>query len=468
MVANRILKSGNTDSGTNNQNAEQLNTGLCPKSISDFNNQFGVNESINNSYRIVNIDYVSCLYGPDSLVALPYTLQYYEKNNFFGIGKNYPEEKIVEWFKYEDDNKLYIYLNITLPPGDSYLDKHILVIDLKNKEISGEIKDSPYIEALSLSPNKKHSVELDDKKLHLYNFVLNIRQGLVIDLEPYMKIDNEKIYDIGLQDESGLLLDGAISWINDQEIQIQLFAYTENGLQKYGEPIVKKLTTVVEGNACENKIKYFYDRDIESDDYNYTDAIVNKYTGEKYMIRRSNNDSCGRNGSLCDLVVGREGEKLEIIADLLFPTCELASDGTAYLNIKNRAELLEFVDKDNLLISFGEYGHCVNDSSVASYNLKTKELTNNLLSFSGVEKSCWDKGYAQYDICKMASCLTFSDKITFKKDGKIVNVQNDIKFPYEVGFEVKANYQNTDVVYLVINKEVYTFNFNTGALIPGK
>lgn len=426
IINNKILKSG--DIVLNNQNGEQQKTELCPKSISDFNNQFGINESAHNSYTIANIDNITCLYGPDGLVALPHTLQYYEKMNFFGVGNKYSKEKIVEWFQYENDGKLYIYLSIILPPGESYLDKHIIVVNLNNKEISGETKNSPSIESLSLSPDKKSSVELNDKKLYLYDFILNKRKGLVLDLEPYMKIDNKKNYSIDLRDESGLLLNDAVSWINNEEIKIQLFVYTENGLQKYGEPIVKKLTAIIEGNACVREIKDFYDRGIESDDYSYIDTIVNKYTGEKYMIRRSNNENCGRNGSLCDLVK-REGENLEIVADLLFPTCDFDSDGIAYLNILNHAELLEFTDRDNLLISFGEYDHCVNDSSIASYNLKNKKLTNNLLSFSGIDKSCWDKGYAQYDICKTTSCLTFNDRITFKKAGETIIVKNNIKFP---------------------------------------
>jgi len=281
-----------------------------------------------------------------------------------------------------------------------------------------------------------------------------------------MNTNNEKIYGVELIDESGLLLDGAISWVNNKEIKIQLFAYTENGLQKYGEPIEKKLNAVVKSNACKNKIIDFYDKFFKSDDYIYTDAIINNYTYEKFMIRKSSDEGCGRNGSLCDLIIGRDREEdIEKVADLLFPTCDLAPDGTTYLNIMNQAKLLEFIDKDNLLISFGEYDHCVNDSSIASYNLKTKKLTNNLLSFSGIEKSCWDKGYAQYDICKMTSCLTFSDRVTFEKDGKKINVKNNIKFPYEVEFDVKTNYHNTDTINLLINKDVYTFNFKTGDLI---
>lgn len=240
IINNKISKSGGII--VNNQNSEQQNTESCPKRISDFGNQFGVNELVHNSYTIANIDYISCLYGPDGLVALPYTLQYYEKNNFFGVGINYPEEKIVEWFRYENDNKLYIYLNIILPPGSSYLNKHVVVVDLQNKEISGEIKKSPFIDSLSLSPNKKIALELDDNKLYLYDFISNARLSLVMDLEPYMKSDNKNIYNIGLQDESGLLLDGAISWINNQEVQIQIFAYTENGIQKFGNAFIKNLT----------------------------------------------------------------------------------------------------------------------------------------------------------------------------------------------------------------------------------
>lgn len=217
--------------------------------------------------------------------------------------------------------------------------------------------------------------------------------------------------------------------------------------------------------SCENKIKDFYDTYIESSDYIYTDNTVNNFTNEKYAIRKSSNEGCGRNGSLCNLVIKKDGENIEIIADLLFPTCTIDTDRIAYLNIMNNAELLEFTDKDNLLISFGEYDHCVNDSSIAKYNLKTKKLTNNLLSFSQMEKSCWDKEYVPYDICKMTSCLTFSDRITFKRDNEIFDVKNNIEFPYDVVFDVKKNYKNAETINLLINKEAYIFNFNTGSLV---
>ncbi|MFA6514303.1 MAG: hypothetical protein WCT50_03395 [Patescibacteria group bacterium] len=274
-----------------------------------------------------------------------------------------------------------------------------------------------------------------------------------------------------------IILIGAIYILKEKhnrEIQVTNYSNSDNSLSNSSGTIpdfqkeeAKNKKVDKDGdNSCEDKIKDFYASYMKSGDYTYTDNTINIFTGEKYAIKKSSNEGCGRNGSLCDLIK-EDGENIDIIDNLLFPTCALYSDGTEYLKIMNNAELLEFVDKDNLLISFGEYDHCVNDASIANYNLKTKKLTNNLLSFSHMEKSCWDKGYVPYDICKLTSCLTFTDGITFKKDEEIINVKNNIEYPYDVVFDVKTNYKNTETISLLINKEAYIFNFNTGSLIRG-
>ena len=200
-----------------------------------------------NRFNIIN----GCLYDGERK-ALNYNLFAYTQTDFFTKKTDRIGEYADEWFRFEHNNKLYIYLNGAAGCGGCIFNGPYLIIDLNSGLVEGKVADLPYLPYLVLSPNKKIAIESDwddsyITKLYLFDFLNNKRGKLLFE------VPEDKTILIG--GHGVFLSEGAIIWSNSSEIKIQLYEKSETGglakseyikdigpqYFKSGEPIIIKI-----------------------------------------------------------------------------------------------------------------------------------------------------------------------------------------------------------------------------------
>jgi len=207
------------------------------------NRSFSINENkiqaeINtNKYNLIN----GCLYK-NGIKALDSDLNSYYKTDFFGLnleskfGASLTPgtlQSTFEWFRFENNNKLFIFLKNTASCGGCVFVGHYLVIDLKTEEISGKYQDgmtNPF--NTILSPDNKGAITVSWD---------NVSYKTDLYLENFTDFSKKSIYTVpsdkailyvgyGVQPETG-----AISWINNKTIAVQLFEKNIDGNSVNGE-----------------------------------------------------------------------------------------------------------------------------------------------------------------------------------------------------------------------------------------
>lgn len=162
-----------------------------------------------------------------------------------------------EWFRVDDENKLYIYLYGAAGCGGCVFNGPYLEIDKNKNSIKGKIANIPYLPNLVLSPSKKFAAEvslehdvtgkLESINILLYEFISNKRVKKIFELPKGKTI-------VGLGDGS-YIIDGAVEWIDESTLRIQMYEASEeegmSGYAKYegenfapiksGEPVMIKI-----------------------------------------------------------------------------------------------------------------------------------------------------------------------------------------------------------------------------------
>ena len=189
-------------------------------------NEENIQKEITESkYTLVN----GCLYK-NGLKTLDFDLSAYYKTDFFGsnleskLGAGLTPgtlQSTFEWFRFENDNKLFIFLKNTAGCGGCVFIGHYLEIDLETEKIVGKYQDglNNYFNTI-LSPDKKRAITISwknesyDTELYLYDFT-DFSKKLV-----YSIPEDKSILGVGygVQPE-----EGAISWLNNKTIALQLF-----------------------------------------------------------------------------------------------------------------------------------------------------------------------------------------------------------------------------------------------------
>jgi len=166
-------------------------------------------------------------------------------------------ESAVEWFRFEDKGKLYVFLKGAAGCGGCIYNDPYLLINLNTSNVQLKHGDIPYLPNLFLSPDRKKAIEVEFEQinisdterkfptqLYLYNF-LTLERGELI----YEVPEDSTILSMG----HGFYPMG-ISWLDDSTIQVQLFENsngtaiyifeTENGRNNHvdyveqGDPVV--------------------------------------------------------------------------------------------------------------------------------------------------------------------------------------------------------------------------------------
>lgn len=187
-------------------------------------NEIDIKKEIeNNQYNLVN----GCLYK-DGLKVLNYSLNAYDDAGFFvedveiNVGVN-PEAFYLssEWFRFEHDNKLFIFLKNTAGCGGCAFNGHYLSIDLKTNEIEAKYQAGLYNYFNTiLSPDKKHAIVVSwdepgyKTSLYVYDFI-NFSEKLIFNVA-----EDKSILYVGLGTQP---YDGAIKWLDNENISLQLF-----------------------------------------------------------------------------------------------------------------------------------------------------------------------------------------------------------------------------------------------------
>ncbi len=199
-----------------------------------------------NKFNVVN----GCLYDGQNK-ALNYNLFAYTPTEYFGQKIDRIGGYADEWFRFEDNNKLYIFLKGAAECGGCVFNGPYLIINLNSGSIEGKYSDLPYLLYLILSPNKKVAIEAtwdedNDTKLYLYNFVTNKREKLIYE------IPEDK--SVLVQGHGVYLMEDAITWVDNSSVKVQLYEKGADGYSKYeyidnignqyfksGEPITIKI-----------------------------------------------------------------------------------------------------------------------------------------------------------------------------------------------------------------------------------
>lgn len=193
-------------------------------------------EVSSNQYNIVN----GCLYRNNDRV-FEYNLLVYDFAGFFDE-KTSLGEWAEEWFRFTENQNLYIFLKGAAGCGGCVFNGPYLVVDLESETIEMKYADLPYLPKLILSPSKKLAIEVDwadylseDNliKLYLYDFLTTQRTNLVYELP-----DDKTIL---IQGHGVYVIKDAISWLNNSTIQIQLFEKDEPHPES-GEPFTIDIT----------------------------------------------------------------------------------------------------------------------------------------------------------------------------------------------------------------------------------
>lgn len=163
----------------------------------------------NNKYNIVN----GCLYK-DGISVFNYNLYNYYQVGYFGNNINeYRIEELNEWFRFENDNKLNIFLLGRGGRGGLYLE-----IDLLSDQIKAKKEKIPY--NIIRHENNKKAIEIDDGsdsiKLYLFDLIEVKRKELIYEIPK-----NKTLLITG--DGLSIPIEDAIKWINQDTISIQLY-----------------------------------------------------------------------------------------------------------------------------------------------------------------------------------------------------------------------------------------------------
>lgn len=210
-------------------------------------NKDKINQEIaENEYNLVN----GCLYK-NGVKVLNYDLVSYSKIGYFtydpGV-KNGLDGDVLqytnEWFRFQNNNKLFIFLTNTAPCGGCAYNGHYLEIDLASDRIQGKYQDGLYkYNYTFLSPNKKHAIVVDwDKNtiktsLYLYDFT-NFSKRLIYTV-PEDKSILESPYYLPPLD--------VIAWIDNKTVKIQLY---EKAISK----VNSEINTIKHIETDDNKI----------------------------------------------------------------------------------------------------------------------------------------------------------------------------------------------------------------------
>jgi len=141
-----------------------------------------------NRFNVVH----GCLYDGQNK-ALKYNINTYFQTEYFGKKIDDAGLYVSEWFRFEDNNKLYIYLSWMWECFGCVINGPYLIIDLNSGSIEGKYSDLPYHSRLVLSPNKKVAIEVENRneeglvktKFYLFDFITNKRGKLIYETLDY-------------------------------------------------------------------------------------------------------------------------------------------------------------------------------------------------------------------------------------------------------------------------------------------
>ncbi len=194
----------------------------------------------NNAYNLIN----GCLYKGDEKV-FDYNLLVKRGMGYFSDEDNLeiPENRIghtwenaSEWFRFEDDNNLYIYLKGGAGCGGCIFNGPYLKIDLNTGEVEGYKMKKEYIPNVELSLDKKKAIiteffySLDNDtglssrgaiKLYLYDFVKNKR------VREVYEVPGDKT--ILFEGMGANVIDNSITWVDENRIQIINYDISSDG-----------------------------------------------------------------------------------------------------------------------------------------------------------------------------------------------------------------------------------------------
>lgn len=173
-----------------------------------FSQSYFQNIIDSNRFNILN----GCLYDGESK-ALNYNLLAYQETDFFGT-KAQGLELLNEWFRYQDANNLYIYLQGGRGNGQSFNGSY-LVLNLNSGQIQGQSVKLPNTQNLILSPNKKKAIEAQASQLYLFDFIKAKQEKPI-----YQIPTSEAIFDCIYGE---VLIPEAITWQDDSTIIVQSY-----------------------------------------------------------------------------------------------------------------------------------------------------------------------------------------------------------------------------------------------------
>lgn len=234
----------------------------------EFYNGFAVNGNIYSAWEMKNIqDSIAknrfnivngCLYdGEKRMLEKTMLYQYHNTNLFI----NNPREKnmgesIDEWFRFKNNDKIFIYLRGKSRCNGCLFNGLYIVINKETGSVKGKINNLLTDSEMILSPNNKLAIEIsypkgenykkDNIDIWIHDFIHNKKRRL-------LKIPKSKTI-LAMEDKSSLV-DKAIVWTSKRTVEIQLFEkdeksgfakkesfqkvdYTYSNYIKSGNPIV--------------------------------------------------------------------------------------------------------------------------------------------------------------------------------------------------------------------------------------
>jgi hypothetical protein len=168
-------------------------------------------------------------------------------------------ESASEWFRFEDNGKLYIFLRGGAGCGGCVYNDPYLVIDLRTGGIEMKNADVPYLPHNIFSPSRTKSITFDYErpqdnksgvsgvKLSVFDFLTFEKKGI------YTVPDDSSVLALGM---GVFFIDDAITWLDDNRVQIQFYegegasageeVIDEQGVTNYvytpkGEPIIVRV-----------------------------------------------------------------------------------------------------------------------------------------------------------------------------------------------------------------------------------
>ena len=227
--------------------------------LSDNNCKKNIEQEITaHKYGILN----GCLYRNGQRVFEKNIL---EKILLGDFGKEYKKTNIPserkpmgesanEWFRFEQNGKLYIFLRGASGCGGCSYNGPYLEIDLRSDEVVTRSADLPYLLSVVPSPNRKRAVEIVYEQIPSSYRIENVKL-YVFD---FVTFDKRVIYEIPdtsailMQGDGFYLISNAVRWLDDSSIKVQFFSgiglaeekyiskngYTHTEYIETGEPIV--------------------------------------------------------------------------------------------------------------------------------------------------------------------------------------------------------------------------------------